>query len=139
MRENNFNVTLSMEIVKSLRQEARHLNLEIYAGYLALKDPRVWWAARILLAFGLSYAISPADLIPDRVPVFGYLDDLVVVPLAIAFTYRLIPKAVLGAARLQSLELLGKNDEKSRSAREIVGFAWLLLAMTMMVFIMKFM
>jgi len=63
---------------------ARQLKQEIYALYLAYRDPRVPWYARLLAAGVVAYAFSPFDLIPDFMPLFGYLDDLIIVPVGIA-------------------------------------------------------
>ncbi|MBE0682110.1 MAG: DUF1232 domain-containing protein [Anaerolineales bacterium] len=61
------------------KQQARKLNLEVYALYLACRDPRVSWQARIFAAAVAAYAFSPIDLIPDFIPILGYLDDLVLI------------------------------------------------------------
>jgi uncharacterized membrane protein YkvA (DUF1232 family) len=66
-----------------LKHKARALKTEVYAIYLAYKDPRVPWYARILAVCVVGYAFSPIDLIPDPIPVIGYLDDLILVPLGI--------------------------------------------------------
>ncbi len=76
------------------KQRADALRAEIYAVYLACKDPRTPWYARVLAAVVAAYAFSPIDLIPDPIPILGYLDDLVLVPLGIALVLRLIPPAV---------------------------------------------
>ena len=77
------------------RERARRLKRDTYALYLALKDPRVPWYARLLAGLVVAYAFSPIDLIPDFIPVLGYLDDLLIVPLGIVLTLRLIPPAVM--------------------------------------------
>ncbi|MFN2150099.1 MAG: YkvA family protein, partial [Anaerolineales bacterium] len=59
------------------KARAKQLQTELYALYLAYKDPRVSWFARLFAAFVIGYALSPIDLIPDPIPVFGYLDDLI--------------------------------------------------------------
>ena len=81
---------------------AEHLRVEAHALYLACKDPRVPWYAKALAACVVGYALSPIDLIPDFIPVIGYLDDLLIVPLGIALAIRLIPPAVLSECRAQA-------------------------------------
>ena len=74
------------------KQQARKLKKEIYVIYLACKDSRVPWYARTLAAIVVAYALSPIDLIPDIIPVIGYLDDLILVPLGIILVIRMIPQ-----------------------------------------------
>lgn len=77
-----------------LKARAQSLKSDIPALVLALKDPRTGWKARLLAALCVAYALSPVDLIPDFIPVVGYLDDLVVLPLLVAATVKFIPKDV---------------------------------------------
>lgn len=88
----------------SWKQRARQLKREVYALYLAYKDPRTPWLARVVAACVVGYAFSPIDLIPDFIPVLGLLDDLVLVPLGIALALRLIPAAVMADCRRAAAE-----------------------------------
>jgi len=81
------------------RRWARGLKRDTYAQYLACCDPRVPWYAEALAAAVVAYALSPIDLIPDVIPVLGYLDDLLLVPLGLALALRLIPAPVLAECR----------------------------------------
>jgi len=83
----------------SLRERARRLKTETYALIIAYRDPRTPWYAKACTALVVAYAFSPIDLIPDFVPVLGYLDDLILVPLGIVIALRLIPADVLADAR----------------------------------------
>jgi uncharacterized membrane protein YkvA (DUF1232 family) len=87
--------------------KATMLKNETYAVYIAARDPRVPWYAKALLGLILAYALSPIDLIPDFVPVLGYLDDLIIVPLGIAIAIKMIPPQVMIDARKQA-EHIGK-------------------------------
>lgn len=78
---------------------ARTLKRDVLAIYLAARDPRTPWCARAAALVVAAYALSPIDLIPDFVPVLGYLDDLLIVPLGIVLVVRLIPDAVLAEHR----------------------------------------
>ena len=78
---------------------ARRLKREVRAMYLAYRDPRVPWHARLFAGVVVAYAFSPIDLIPDPIPVIGYLDDLVLVPLGIALAMRVIPPEVMAECR----------------------------------------
>ena len=73
--------------IDNWKQKAKQLKQEAHAAYLAMKDPRTPWYARALAAIVVGYAFSPIDLIPDPIPVLGYLDDLVLIPLGIMQTW----------------------------------------------------
>ena len=87
---------------------ARTLKRETYAVYLACRDPRVPWYGRLLAACIVGYAFSPIDLIPDFVPVLGYLDDLILIPLGVLLVRRLIPADVLADCRARAATLSAK-------------------------------
>jgi len=86
-------------MLENLKSRARALKNETFAVYLAAKDARTPWYARAVALLTIAYALSPIDLIPDFVPVLGYLDDLFIVPAGIALAIRLIPAEVLEEAR----------------------------------------
>lgn len=100
--------------------------METYALYLAYRDPRVPWYARIFAALVVGYAFSPIDLIPDPIPFIGYLDDLILVPLGIALAIRMIPAEVLAECREKAKELSKKPV--NRVAAVVVVAVWLALA-----------
>ena len=100
--------------------------METYALYLAYRDPRVPWYARVFAALVVGYAFSPIDLIPDSIPVLGYLDDLILVPLGIALAVRMIPAEILAEHRLKAREIRGKPV--NRAAAVVVVAVWLALA-----------
>jgi len=84
------------------KARARHLRAEVYALYLAYRDPRVPWYAKLLAVCVVGYALSPIDLIPDFIPVLGYLDDLVLIPLGVALALWMIPPAVMDECRARA-------------------------------------
>jgi uncharacterized membrane protein YkvA (DUF1232 family) len=88
-------------LLKELKRRARYLKSETFALYLAARDPRTPWYAKLVVAGIVAYAFSPIDLIPDFVPVLGYLDDLVLIPAGIALAIRLVPDPVLMECRAQ--------------------------------------
>ncbi len=108
------------------KQQVRKLKKETYVIYLAGKDSRVPWYARVLAAIVVAYALSPIDLIPDVIPVIGYLDDLILVPLGIILVLRMIPPVVLAECRLQA-ETAMEKDTTSWIAAAVVVAIWLLL------------
>ncbi len=115
-----------MKTVERLRRWAGRLKAETYALYLAYRDPRVPWHARLFAALVVGYAFSPIDLIPDPIPVLGYLDDLVLVPLGVALAVRMIPAEVLAECREKAKEIQGKPVNKA--AAVVVVAVWLVLA-----------
>ena len=88
-----------------LKERAKKLNEDIPAVFLALKDKKTPWYAKALAAVTMAYALSPIDLIPDFIPVLGYLDDLLLLPAMMALTIRLIPKDVLEQCRERAGEM----------------------------------
>ena len=88
-----------MRAFERLRQWAHAIKRDLLMLYLAARDPRVPWYAKVVAACVVAYAFSPIDLIPDFIPVLGYLDDVIIVPLGILLAMRLIPPALLEAHR----------------------------------------
>jgi uncharacterized membrane protein YkvA (DUF1232 family) len=114
--------------VENWKKRAQQLRRETYALYLAYRDPRTPWYARLWAAAVVAYAFSPIDLIPDPIPVLGYLDDLVLVPLGIALALRMIPDPVLMDARARAAEMLEEGKPVSRAAAAVIVAIWLLVA-----------
>jgi uncharacterized membrane protein YkvA (DUF1232 family) len=113
-------------VLERLRRWAKRLKAELYALYLAYRDPRVPWYARVFAAVVVGYAFSPIDLIPDPIPVLGYLDDLVLVPLGVWLAVRMIPSHVLAEKRAEARELAEKPV--NRVAAAFVVAVWVALA-----------
>jgi len=107
------------------------LRQETLALYYAYRDPRVSWGARAVAALVVAYALSPIDLIPDFVPVLGYLDDLLLVPLGVHLALRMIPPEVMADARARAITGLEAGSPTMRAGVAIVIAIWLLaLALT---------
>jgi uncharacterized membrane protein YkvA (DUF1232 family) len=124
-----------MKIVQSWRQWARQLKTETYALYLAYRDQRTPWYAKLLIMAIVAYAFSPIDLIPDFIPVFGYLDDLIILPAAIALALKLIPAAVLAEHRAQARLLMAQAKPTHWLGGLMIILIWLLLAALIIIFI----
>ena len=118
-----------MGLPDRLREAARRLKRELTALVFVARDPRTPWYAKLLLAIVLAYAASPIDLIPDFVPVVGYLDDLLLLPLGIWLALRLIPPQVMIDARARADDRATRSRTDYRAAVVIVliwlGAAWL--------------
>ena len=110
------------------KQRARELQIQIYAIYLAYRDPRVPLYARIFAAGVVGYAFSPIDLIPDPIPILGYLDDLVIVPLGIALALKMIPPDVLAECQEKSRQVMKQGKPVNKIAAVIIVAIWILLA-----------
>jgi uncharacterized membrane protein YkvA (DUF1232 family) len=115
-------------LLTSWKTRARQLKAETYALYLAYRDPRVPWYAKLLAACVVAYAFSPLDLIPDFIPVLGYLDDLILVPLGISLAIKLIPSHVLAECRHKAQNAMKPDRSTNWWAAGIVIAIWLLLA-----------
>lgn len=104
----------------------RQLKRESYTLYLALRHPHTPWYARLVVACVVAYAFSPIDLIPDFIPVLGYLDDLILVPLGVAFALRLIPTSVLDECRQTAAQ--AHTRPTNWFAAAVIVLIWLLIA-----------
>ncbi len=114
--------------IESWKQKAEQLKSETYALYLAYKDPRTPWYAKVFTALLVGYVFSPIDPIPDFIPVVGLLDELVVVPLGVILARKMIPEEVLAECRRKSQEAMREGKPVNRAAAAIVIAIWLLLA-----------
>ena len=108
------------------RDWARRIRRDVVALWLAARDPRVPWYAKLLGLIITGYALSPIDLIPDFIPVLGYLDDLVLVPLGIIVAVKLIPPVVLAEHRATALQV---PLQASRTAAFVIIAVWIGLAL----------
>jgi uncharacterized membrane protein YkvA (DUF1232 family) len=113
-------------MLRILKLWARRLIRDVHAVYLAARDPRVPWYARVLAIAVAGYALSPIDLIPDFIPVIGYLDDLIIVPLGIWLVVSLIPEEVMAEYRAKAIE--AGQRPRSRIAAIVIIAIWILAA-----------
>jgi uncharacterized membrane protein YkvA (DUF1232 family) len=110
-----------------LKARAKQLKMDLPVVFLALKRKETPWTAKVLAGLTIGYALSPIDLIPDFIPVLGYLDDLIVLPAMVALTIRLIPAEVLTACRVEA-EGLWKDGKPMRWYYAIpIVLLWLLI------------
>jgi uncharacterized membrane protein YkvA (DUF1232 family) len=110
-----------------LRQWARATRRDLVALYLAARDPRVPWYAKVVAACVAAYAFSPIDLIPDFVPVLGYLDDVVIVPLGILLALKLVPAHLMADLRAEAERRLDELPV-SRAGAAVTVAIWLATA-----------
>lgn len=103
---------------------ARQLKTETYALYLAYQDPRVPWYARVFIAVVVAYAFSPIDLIPDFIPVLGYLDDVILIPLGIALALRMMPADVMADSRARAQDEMAADKPANWWAAGVIVLLW---------------
>ena len=123
---------------KGLKNKARLLKIEVYAIYLAYKDSRVPWYARIFAVCVVGHAFSPIDLIPDPIPILGYLDDLILVPLGIFLVLKMIPKEVMAEYREQAKAVMLKGKPVNRVAAVVIIGIWIVLAILAVAIVSKY-
>ncbi len=110
-------------MLSRLKNWAGTIKRDIHALYLAGRDPRVPWYAKALAVTVAAYAVSPIDLIPDFIPVFGYLDDIILLPIGIYLVIRLVPPDVMAECRMRADTK--KEHPTSRWAAVIIIGIWL--------------
>lgn len=105
-----------------LRDWARVIKRDVHALYLASRDPRVPWYAKAMAVVVAGYALSPIDLVPDFIPVLGYLDDVILVPLGVLLVIRMIPPEIMAEHR--DLAAAAQQRPVSRTAAVVIGLIW---------------
>ena len=126
------------QFIEGWKQRAKQLKIEIYAIYLAYKDPRVPWCARIFAACVVGYAFSPIDLIPDPIPILGYLDDLILIPLGVVLALKMIPKEVMAECRERSQEIMRQKKPVNRTAAGVIIAIWVIFAAIAVYFLLDY-
>lgn len=109
-----------------MRDWARIIKRDVHALYLAARDPRTPWYAKLLAACVAGYALSPIDLIPDFIPVLGYLDDVLIVPLGVLAVMKLVPADVMAESR--AIAARAAERPVSRTAAVLIGLTWAVAA-----------
>jgi uncharacterized membrane protein YkvA (DUF1232 family) len=109
-------------VLKRAKEWARSVKRDVIAVWIAARDPRVPWYAKVLAASVAAYALSPIDLIPDFVPVLGYLDDVIIVPVGILLTVRMIPHGLMDEFRAEA----ARREERptSRAGTFLIVLVW---------------
>lgn len=112
----------------SWKSAAKQLKTEVYALYLAYKDARTPWYAKAFAALVVAYAFSPIDLIPDPIPILGYLDDLVLIPLGAYLAVKMIPSQVMEESRAKAVEVMAQGKPVNKVAAVVIVLVWIALA-----------
>jgi len=120
-----------------LKTWARRMKRDTLALYLARRDPRVPWHAKAMAMVTAAYALSPIDLIPDFIPVLGYLDELIILPLFIYVTIRLIPPDIMMELRAQADQHLSENRPRSMTGAVVIILIWLSIVSLVVYWLIK--
>jgi len=123
-------------MLEKLKSRARALKNEAFAVYLAAKDPRTPWYAKALIFFVVAHTFSPIDLIPDFIPILGYLDDLIITPGGLWLAIRMIPPEVLAEARAK-VATSGVDRSLGYMGAAIIIFMWIVILIGV-VYLIKF-
>ena len=113
------------------KQKAGELKLQTYALYFAYHDPRVPWYAKGFIALVVAYAFSPIDLIPDFIPILGYLDDLVIIPLGIYFALKMIPASVMEECRAKAKAHLNEERPIYKFMGVLIIVVWIIVLLVL--------
>ena len=113
-----------MAVFAALAERARSVKRELVALALAVRHPHTPWYAKLVVAGCVAYALTPVDFIPDAIPVVGFIDDLVFIPLVIALAVRFVPAPVLADCRTRSREIEARAPRLSMPAWLAIGAAW---------------
>jgi uncharacterized membrane protein YkvA (DUF1232 family) len=119
-----------MSISARLKGWARRIKRDVHALYLASRDPRVPWYAKIAAACIAAYALSPIDLIPDFIPVLGYLDEVILLPLAVLLVVKLIPPPIMAEHRAAAAAAEG--SPASRVGAAVIVGLWIAAALLLL-------
>jgi len=122
-----------------LKQRAEALQIDTYALYLAYRDVRVPWYAKAWAGVVVTYALSPIDLIPDFIPVLGYVDDLVLIPLGMSLALKMIPPAVMTECRQKAKAHLSESPTQRWQGALMVAALWLLACAALAMVVLKLM
>jgi uncharacterized membrane protein YkvA (DUF1232 family) len=107
------------------KKTVRKMKAETLALYYASRDPRVPWYAKAWVSLVVAYALSPLDLIPDFIPILGYLDDLVLVPLGLAVAIRMIPTEVMAECRARAAIQVTADMPLAKWVTGLIVFVWI--------------
>lgn len=113
---------------KKIKDWAKNVKRQIFVLYWAYKDVRVPWYAKVFTACVVAYALSPIDLIPDFIPILGYLDDVIIVPLGIMFALKMIPRDVLAECEVKAEELMKNGMPRNWIVGTLIVVIWVVIA-----------
>jgi uncharacterized membrane protein YkvA (DUF1232 family) len=123
---------------KNWKSMTEKFEIETYALYLVYKDPRVPLRVKIIILLVIAYLLSPIDLIPDFIPVLGYLDDFLLITVGIPILLKMVPKEIMNEHRENAKTKFSEGMPKSRIVALIIVLIWVLAAFVILNLIIKF-
>lgn len=117
-----------MLMIAKLKTRARQLKAEVFALYLAARHPNTPWYAKLFIVAIVAYALSPIDLIPDFIPVLGFLDEIILLPLGIVLAVKMVPVNVMCECRARALAQTPNSSRAGRIGAAVIVLLWLTLA-----------
>ncbi len=115
-------------LIKKLRTWANKIKSRLYAIYIAYTEYTLPWYVKVLAVCVLAYALSPIDLIPDFIPILGYIDDIILLPLGIALLIKIIPKEIMAECEKKAESLSKQKLPKNYAAAAVIVLIWILIA-----------
>ena len=122
--------------LEKIKAWAKNLKRQLFILYFAYRDERIPWYVKLFTACIVAYAFSPIDLIPDFIPILGYLDDVIILPLGIMFALKMIPKDVISDCEVKANEMMKNGKPKNWIVGSLIIFIWsaIILWITLKVF-----
>ncbi|MFF3024274.1 YkvA family protein [Gottfriedia sp. NPDC057948] len=114
-------------MLKKLKLWAKKLKRQVFTLYFACKDERVPLYAKVFIVCVVAYAFSPIDLIPDFIPILGYLDDVILIPLGIYISLKLIPDNVIADCEMKAEEMMKQGKPKNWIVGSLILLIWLVI------------
>jgi len=124
-------------LIKHLRLKIDTLKRDLHALYLAARDPRTPWYAKAFATCVVAYALSPIDLIPDPIPIVGYLDDLVLLPLGIYLSLKLVPQSVIADCRRKAALAPAASKRIGLIAAALIILLWMIAGSGMCIYLWR--
>ena len=118
--------------MEKIKAWAKNLKRQTFVLYLAYKDNRVPWYAKLFIIGVVSYAFSPIDLIPDFIPILGFLDEVIILPIGIMFALKMIPKDVIANCEIEAKRMMENGKPKNWVVGILIVLIWSILIFWMM-------
>jgi len=116
-------------MIEKIKTWAKHLETKVFVLYFAYKDNRTPWYAKLFAICIVAYAFSPIDLIPDFIPILGYLDDVILVPLGVTLALKLIPKTVIQDCTVNAEERIKHGKPKNWLVGSLIILVWIVVVL----------
>lgn len=126
------------KLVERWKCQVKRVKVETYALYMAYKDPRVPWYAKVFTAMIVGYAFSPIDLIPDFLPIIGYLDDFFIIPLGVVLALKMIPEPVIVECRVKAVEKMSQEGYQNWGVGVLIIIVWILVLVLIFLMVKKY-